>query len=263
MNSSVASIVRRAKKASPEEFLNSSIIRFSRHDNYIQEKLLVDFFAIKGNLMIIEGLRAYIKNNLSYFKKIPKIKILDVGPAIGALSTLLVLQLLEEFSLMDKASIYLLDASQRVIDKTCEGSFVYPSSILNPTLKNRIMKKIRNAKGKIGLVEEIPWKNNSFNITIAGFLFHHLHKDIKPIAAKEISRVLLPNGFLGVAEEWFDDYGKDYAKFHKKDKIPLAYEDIISYENLSSMLPNIKIFFTSGTDYKEHSYTFCGTKTAE
>lgn len=118
---------------------------------------MVDFFAIKGNLMIIEGLRTYIKDNLAPFKEIPKIKILDVGPAIGAISTLLVLQLLEEFSLMDKTTVYLLDASQRVIDKTLEGDFFYPPSLLKPELKERIMKKIRNSKAEIGLVENIPW----------------------------------------------------------------------------------------------------------
>lgn len=260
MNKTIASIVKRAQKASPEEFLNSSIIRFSRHDNYIQEKLLVDFFAIKGNLMIIEGLRIYIKDHLEYLKEVKKIKILDIGPAIGALSTLLVLQLLEEFSLMNKASVYLLDASQRVIDKTHEGDFFYPESILNPALKTRIIRKIRSSKAETGSVENIPWKDESFDIVLAGFLFHHLHRDIKPKGAKEMSRILRPNGFLGVAEEWFEDYGKDYAKYHKNDKIPLAYEDIISYEDLSRMLPDIKVFFTYGTDYEEHSYTFCGTK---
>ncbi|MFA7686192.1 MAG: hypothetical protein WCX95_05355, partial [Candidatus Gracilibacteria bacterium] len=89
MTSSTQTIINRAKKATPEEFLNSSIIRFGRHDDYIQEKLLVDFFAIKGNLMIVEGLRTYLKNNLEFFKNAEKIKILDVGPAIGAISTLL------------------------------------------------------------------------------------------------------------------------------------------------------------------------------
>lgn len=263
MTSSVQTIIKRAKKATPEEFLNSSIIRFGRHDNYIQEKLLVDFFAIKGNLMIIEGLRTYIKNNLEYFKDAEKIKILDIGPAIGAISTLLTLQLLEEFSLLDKARVYLLDASQRVIDKTHDGDFFYPTSILKPELKDRIMKKICSSKFEIGSIEKTSWPDNTFDIVIAGFLFHHLHRDIKPIAAKETTRLLRPNGFLGIAEEWFKDYGGDYVKFHKNDQIPLAYEDIISYEDLSFMFPGIKVFFTHGTDYKEHSYTFCGTKSLE
>jgi len=263
MTSSMRSIINRAKKATPEEFLNSSIIRFSRHDDYIQEKLLVDFFAIKGNLMIIEGLRTYIKNNLEYFKTVEKIKILDIGPAIGAISTLLTLQLLDEFSLLDKASIWLLDASQRVLDKTHDGDFFYPTSILKPELKDPIIKKIRAAKTEIGTAEKNPWPDNTFDIVIAGFLFHHLHREIKPLAAKETTRVLRPNGFLGIAEEWFEDYGEEYAKYHKNDKIPLAYEDIIAYEELSFMFPGINIFFTHGTDYKEHSYTFCGTKSLE
>lgn len=260
MTSSIQSIIRRAKKATPEEFLNSSIIRFSRHDDYIQEKLLVDFFAIKGNLMIVEGLKIYVKDHLEALKDADKIRILDVGPAIGAISTLLSLQVLDDFSLLKKTQVYLFDASQRVIDKTLEGDFFYPTSLLKQERQTDILKKIRSSKAETGSTDKIPWDNDFFDITLAGFLFHHLHKDIKPLAAKEITRVLAPNGFIGVAEEWFDDYGEEYAKYHKNDKIPLAYEDIISYEDLSKMFKDIEVFFKYGTNYEEHCYTFCGIK---
>ena len=260
MTTSVHSIAKKAKKATPEEYLNSSIIRFGRHDDYIKEKLLVDFFAIKGNLMIVEGLKIHIKDRLEFFKETAKIRILDVGPAIGAISTLLVLQALEKFSLLEKSQVYLLDASQRVIDKTQEGNFFYPSSILDQDLKPKLIKKIKSSRAEMGLADKIPWDNDYFDITLSGFLFHHLHRDIKPLAAKEIMRTLAPNGFLGVAEEWFDDYAEEYAKHHKNDQIPLAYEDIISYADLAMMFPDLDIFFTYGTDYKEHCYTFCGVK---
>lgn len=260
MPTSVRSIIKRAKKATPEEYVNSSIIRFGRHDDYIKEKLLVDFFAIKGNLMIVEGLKIHIKNNLRFFRETEKIKILDIGPAIGALSTLLILQALEEFSLLDKTQVYLLDASQRVLDKTQEGRFFYPESILRPDLRSSLIKKIRSSKAEVGSADKIPWESGFFDIILAGFLFHHLHRDIKPFAAKEIMRTLNQNGFLGVAEEWFDDYEKEYVKHHKNDQIPLAYEDIITYEDLVPLFPEIDIFFTYGTDYKEHCYTFCGAK---
>lgn len=260
MNSNLQSIIKRARKATPEEYVTSSIIRFGRHDNYIQEKLLVDFFAIKGNLMIIEGLKIYIKDNLRRLEQADKIKILDIGPAIGAISTLLTLQALNDFGLMDKADIYMLDASQRVLDKTQECDFFYPTSILNPELKAKMFKKLRESKAKMGGADEIPWKEGTFDIVLAGFLFHHLHRDIKPLAAKDAMRVLVPNGFIGIAEEWFDDYGKEYVKYHQNDQIPLAYEEIISFGELSLMFPNLNIFFTHGTDHKEHSYTFCGVK---
>ncbi|MFA6918036.1 MAG: class I SAM-dependent methyltransferase [Candidatus Gracilibacteria bacterium] len=260
MITSVRSIAKRAKKATPEEYLNSSIIRFGRHDDYIKEKLLVDFFAIKGNLMIAEGLKIYIKDRLEIFKEADKIRILDVGPAIGAISTLLVLQVLEEFSLLEKSQVYLLDASQRVIDKTQEGKFFYPESILSQDLKPKLMKKIKSSKAETGSATKVPWDNDYFDITLAGFLFHHLHRDIKPLVAKEITRTLAPGGFLGIAEEWFEDYTEDYASQHKNDQIPLAYEDIISYEDLAILFPDLDIFFTYGTDYKEHCYTFCGVK---
>ncbi len=253
------SISKIAKRANNDQYIASSIIRFGRHEKYIQEKLLIDFFAIKGNMMIAEGLRRYIEKNLDTLKKAKRIRILDIGPAIGAISTLIALQTLDEFGLMKKAQVHLIDVSEKVIDNTQQCNFFYPTSILKAELKTQILKKIKESKGVISSAEKMPWKDSFFTIALAGFLFHHLHDSIKPKVANEIMRVLEPNGFVGVAEEWFENY-KEYAKIHKDDKIPLAYESIISYEKLKSLFPNMKVTFSYGADHNENSYTFCGTK---
>lgn len=244
----------------PDQYIASSIIRFGRLKNYIQEKLLVDYFAIEGNLAMIDGLRLYIKNNLEFLQKCPKIKILDVGPAIGALSTLLTLQALNEFDLLDKSYVYLVDVSANVIDNTQKCDFTFPDSLVNPKLKGKICKKLRESKSLVGSAETLQWQDDKFTIILAGFLFHHLHKTVKPIVAKEIYRVLSPGGFLGVAEEWFKNYDKEYGTIHKDDKIPLAYEAIISFKKLTKLLPKLNVFYTQGTESKKHYYAFGATK---
>ncbi len=249
-----------AQKLTPEQYITSSIIRFGRLDTYIQEKLAVDFFAIKGNLMIAEGLKAYIQKNLHRLKNVKKIRLLDIGPAIGAISTLCALQTFEEFNLLEKVQVHLLDVSEKVIELTQRCKFGYPGSILNPKLKGKIFKKIRESKGIICSAEEIPAKDNYFDIILTGFLFHHLHDSIKPLVAKEVMRILTPEGFLGVSEEWFKNYKKEYAKFHANDQISLAYEAIVSFRKLSKMFPNLDIFFTYDKNNRTNSYTFCGTK---
>lgn len=249
-----------AKTATPEQYKNSSIIRFGRLDTYIQEKLLVDYFAIKGNLGIAKGLREYIKRNLETLQKKDSIRLLDGGPAIGAISTMLALQALNEFGLMEKTYVHLVDVSERVIEQTQRCNFFFPTCLVNPNLKGRIFKKLRHSKGCIESVEKLSFKDNRFDIALAGFLFHHLHDSIKPIAAKEITRVLAPGGFLGIAEEWFKNYEKDYAARHKDDEVSLAFESIISYKKLAKMLPEVKVFYKHNTNYRESAYAFCGEK---
>jgi SAM-dependent methyltransferase len=253
-------VVVKARKASAEEFVASSIIRFGRHRDYIQEKILVDYFAIHGNELVAKGLEKYIKENLKHLQGLKKIKLLDVGPAIGALSTLVALQSLSKFGLMEKTSVYMIDVSENVIDLTQSGNFFFPTSLVDVKLKSKILQKIKNSHAVVGSASEMPWKDERFDITLACFLFHHLHNEIKAPVANEISRTLAPNGFLGIAEEWFDNYDRDYAKYHKEDKIPLAYESIVSYKGLLELLPEFNEFFSHDKENREQAYVFCGTK---
>lgn len=209
---------------------------------------------------MIEGLEIYIQDNLELLKNQQRIKILDVGPAIGALSTLLALQALDKYGLLDKAQVFLNDISANVIDLTQQGDFSFPECIISSKLKGKINKKLREAKSHIGTAEELPWRENEFDISLACFLFHHLHDDIKPDVAKEIVRVTKRGGFLGIAEEWFQDYKSDYAEKHQGDEISLAYESIISFKKLSKMLPQTEVFYKYGTNQKENSYAFCAVK---
>jgi len=249
-----------SETATSEQYKNSSIIRFGRLKTYIQEKILVDYFAIQGNLKMIEGLELYIEENLEVLKKQQKIKVLDVGPAIGALSTLLVLQSLSKYGLLEKTQVFLNDVSANVIDLTQQGDYTFPESLVATSLKGQINKKLREAKSHIGTAESLPWRENEFDISLACFLFHHLHDSIKPTIASEIVRVTKRGGILGVAEEWFKDYENEYAEKHQDDEISLAYESILSYKKLSKMLPQTEVIYTYGINQKENSYAFCAMK---
>lgn len=252
-------LAKTSKTATPEEYIASSIIRFGRLHRYIEEKLLIDKFAIQGNLKMADGLRIYIQNNLEDLKAKKKINLLDIGPAIGAFSAMLALQVLDEFGLLQKAQIHLLDVSSKVIEETQKCNFFYPQSVLRPELKSKIFRKLRQCKVAIASAEKIPWKDNYFTLVLAGFVFHHIHDEIKPKAAKEAMRVLAPGGFLGIAEEWFKDY-EEYAAIHKEDEIPLAYESIISLNKMKKLLPTLQIFYAHNKTPRENSYAFCGIK---
>ncbi|MBI5152301.1 methyltransferase domain-containing protein [Candidatus Peregrinibacteria bacterium] len=250
------------KKLTPEDYITSSIIRFGSHDKYIQEKILVDFFVIKGNMKIAEGLRNYIKKHLKELKSMPKIRLLDVGPAIGAITTMLALQELDRCGLLEKTQVYLADVSQRVIDKTREGDFYFPKAIINSLLKRKIMKKLKNLKGYVCSASNLPFKNDYFDIAVAGFLFNNLHNQTKFSSAKQIERVIKKNGFIGIADQWFRDYKKEYCAEHANDVIPLAYESIMSMDKILKFFTSTYIRERSRLKdvSKENYYYFCGEK---
>lgn len=254
----------KGKTVRVEDYITSSIIRFGGLRDYIQEKMMVDYFAIQGNLGIARGIKIYIQNQKTRLESLTQIHILDVGPAIGAITGMLILQELgrADPQLLKKAKLILLDVSERVIEHTQSRNFLFPDAMIGPEFKPEILTKLRTSKGIVASCHESPIKSNSIDICAAGFLFHHLHDAIKKASAKEIQRVLKPGGFIGVAEEWFEDY-EDYRAIHVHDEIPLAYESIISSRRLRLMFPDLEIFESknpSGKGSGENYYYFCGIK---
>lgn len=250
-----------------EDYINSSIIRFGGLDNYIEEKLLSDYFVIEGNLGITRGIRMYIYNQRRRLEALSSITILDVGPAIGAMTSLLVMQELARANLLHKTKLILLDVSERVIHKTQTRQFQFPAALINSLLKFQIYEKLRRSKGIIKSCEKIPLKTNSIDISLAGFVFTNLHDQAKTSAAHEIQRVTRPGGFIGVAEQWFkqNEY-QEFLNTHRDDETPLAYESSISYRRLKNMFPKTEIFEANspirrGTK-NQNFYYFCGIKKA-
>lgn len=250
-----------------EDYINSSIIRFGGLDNYIEEKLFSDYFVIEGNLGITRGVRMYIYNQKRRLDALQTITVLDVGPAIGAMTSLLVMQELARANLLHKTKLVLLDVSERVIHKTQTRQFQFPAALINSLLKFQIYEKLRRSKGVISSCEKIPLKTNSVDISLAGFVFTNLHDQVKIPAAREIQRITKPGGFIGVAEQWFkqNEY-KEFLKNHHEDEIPLAYESSISYRRLKNMFLKTEIFEANspirrGTK-NQNFYYFCGIKKA-
>jgi SAM-dependent methyltransferase len=248
------------EEPTPEDFARSSDERFGTMPDYIEEKQNTDPFVMKGNLAAMEGLLLHVTANLETFKALEEIHILDAGPAIGALSTLLCLQVLAQLGLLDKVQVHLVDISPEVLRKTKTGEFPLPAGIVREDLREKIMQKLAQAECHAGSAEKTPWNTSEFQIILACFLFHHLHDDTKPEVAKELMRLLAGNGCFCIAEEWFDNYEEDYAARHQGDQVTLAHEAIIRRETLRGLFQGAREIFQQDRSTTENYYAMCLTK---
>jgi len=114
-------------------------------------------------------------------------KVLDVGCSTGSLLIEL------RYRLGDKIELVGIDRSAKRIEKAKKAS------------------KGLNIRFEKGIVENLPYEDNYFDIVLSTFLFHRLDIESKKRGIQEIKRVLKPNCKLMII-----DVGKPiglYSKF--------------------------------------------------
>lgn len=217
-----------------------------------------DYFVIEGNLGLTRGFRMYLFNQKRRFERMKRITVLDLGPAVGALTSLFIMQELARVDLLHKVKLIMLDVSERVISKNQERNFEFPHALISSLLKSRFYEKLRTSKGIVGSAHEIPLKDGSVDICLAGFLFSNLHEKIKKQTASEIERVTKSGGFIGLADQWFTN-PEAYQDLHQDDEVPLAYESMIPFRRLRKSFKQTETFEAHEND---NHYYLCGIKKA-
>jgi ubiquinone/menaquinone biosynthesis C-methylase UbiE len=59
---------------------------------------------------------------------------------------------------------------------------------------------IRNCRFQVGAAESLPFDPGSFDVVVSSLMLHHLPDDERPVALREMRRVLVPQGRLMVAD---------------------------------------------------------------
>ena len=101
--------------------------------------------------------------------------ILDIGCGTGAVLT----QVLDEFTDIRACGV---DLSQKMIEKA--------AGILGPGVQL-----------VVGDADDLPWKNNPFDLVVCNSSFHHFPEPIRVL--NEINRVLKPGGRVIIADPWW------------------------------------------------------------
>lgn len=178
------------------------------------------------------------REHAGFFNRIPRIRLLDAGPAIGAISAMLVLEVLDEYGLLSKTEVTLWDVSQRVLDKNVAGTFnIKNEEFMTDAFRSRdyyrMLKQALtyNVRAVCGPIEDgLPSSEiGEFDIVLACFLIHHVSNEYKQAVANVLRSVT--KGALFVADETpavYDEHG--FAEQHSGDEVPLAPEEPIELD---------------------------------
>lgn len=98
--------------------------------NYISEKYFDDKWVSEGNNALKKLMEIHIKNNLEYYQKKKIIRLVDIGPCGGAITTLFALGALAKYNLLEKTKIAELDIVPNVLEATILGKFFVPNEII-------------------------------------------------------------------------------------------------------------------------------------
>ena len=227
--------------------------RFSSLDTHLGSSHPDFDFRLEINAHLREGVDSYVKKNKEYLERQEKIKVVELGASLGAISSLYVLDELHKAGLTNKVELTLLDICSEPLERTkqldfelqgiCEkAGFGIPVETLRKILQNaRIIE---------GNALETQEPDNGYTLSLAPFTHHHLNIYDKEIACKELERITAKNGGIVVGDLTFsyDDF-VEWLRKHRTEcnsqgqRVPYAVESFVSLDQHKSFFSDSSPIF--------------------
>ncbi len=243
--------------------------RFNEEVNrmYIAEKYEKDKWVSEGNNQLALYLEKWVQENLEQLRKQEKIKLLDVGPCCGAITTLFALRALDRANLLDKTEVYLLDIVPEVINMTKKGDFIIPNEMVEEYdfqfagkdgEKYRELMQSDRVHGMIGDGEVLPDEVQDIDINLAAYVHHHMNLIARKGLSEQMEEASRSGGFVGVVDFFVNSY-EEYMNWYKPhfeehQVFPPVEYPLVSAETLSGFYQS-KI---RDLVYQENSFVFWG-----
>lgn len=184
-----------------------------------QNKLKTKGFVIRSRAKYYDLFISILGHRDKFFRQIAELagiregdRVLDVGCGTGTLG------IREKEMAGDKGYVAGIDASKQMISIAQE----------------KVTKKNADVDFKPGLIEDIPYDDNYFDVVTSSMMTHHLPLSLKKKGFQEVFRVLKPEGhFLLV------DFGKPDNLFAKFFIYLLLYWTESTRANIQGMIPGL------------------------
>ncbi len=257
-------------------FVETAKQRFNMLDyEYIKRKSTEEVFPIVGNAQIFLETARFIVARRNKLEQQKKIKIVDIGAAGGAITSLFTLKAFYDYGLLGKVELHLVDVAEDALKATKEGNFLIPArefaSYGFTAYPNLAFLKQTLSEAVIHVAEatSLPPGLGNADVVVSGFTHHHMNLADKKNACLEIVRITKKGGFIGITDESLGY--KDYARWflnHEHETNGNGETVPIAYESFLEMKEHIKLFrgmirvvgeYPKSRNQREH-YTFCGVK---
>lgn len=182
----------------------------------------------------------YVEQNREYLQRQDKIKVIELGASLGAISSLYVLDSLYKAGLADKVELTLLDICREPLEKTKRLDFdlegLYKQADFSIPI-GRLRKILQTARIIDENNSETKLLDNYYTISLAAFTHHHRNIYDKRIACSELERITVDNGGIMVGDltfshdEFVEWLGKHQTERNSKgERVPYAVESFVSLE---------------------------------
>src|SRR3989344_4356082 len=234
--------------------------RFSSLDTHLNPDQPDFNLRLEVNAHLKDAIDSYIKQNMGYLQGQDKIRVIELGSSLGAISSLYVLDGLHEAGLADKVELTLVDICSEPLEKTKQLDFdlqeIYKKanfSVPVETLR-RILQDAKIIQGN-SLVTQQP--DNSYTISLSAFAHHHLNIYDKEIACRELERITAENGGIIVGDLTFsyDDFVEWLTKHQTErnsqgQRVPYAVESFVSLKQHQDFFRDSSLVFKR--QYSQH-----------
>lgn len=242
-------------------------MRFGKMKDYMKRKAYDEPFVWSVGNWLTSKLRENKDSRSIHLEG--NIKMLDVGPAIGAISSYLVMDAITQANnvKLQNIELHLCDISKKVIENTLKGDFDIPYELFNKLegmpkkYVDELTRKIKSAKGKVGKLQKLPYVDGVFDVTVANYVLHHIPNADKSDGATELQRVTKEGGLIFLADECIpEEMLEDYFKRHSGEDVPLAKEQFMPMKTFLKYFDSLTVYGTlQGKEY----YAFYGVKSAK
>jgi len=118
------------------------------------------------------------RKTIEFARIAPGERVLDVGCGTGALT------LLAKQRAGAAGQVCGLDAAPEMIEAA----------------RHKAARQQAEVDFRVGVIEQMPYPDGSFDVVLSSLMMHHLPADLKPIALAEIRRALRTNGRLVIVD---------------------------------------------------------------